>query len=814
MLTVDYKDPWQVRAGPTIGACQTLSGQPAAMSQTNPRPVTTPSIPAEARALLDGCFEQYRAKLTDIGRASIEMSGDLFDGNSFVEEKDVDEFRAKRGAWVERFAGALDELYQRRLGGVRRKGRRADFDASVSTLRVLTAFDQEKQAALVAATAFLYRLTRRELDALDLRVETLLPGSDRRDPDNPFGPPYILDAIGLSARATYPNPRIWRPFMERVVADLTPAANKVYITLNRYLADRGVLPEIKAELRARSEFRPADDKDLIPTFTQMLHDAGQSLPGGIEVPQLGDAARATVFDFAAASPHATEAIATIVPSAIAPAAADGTSTAVPAESLAAGLAALGTAAPQRGPAAAGPDELFPDLDPLMALGTSTPLFNTLGHWQRIDLPGELAKVVPSGAGAPAGAIIPLNLIPYIRAAVVDQVANPTDRITMDVIGLLFDYIFRDPSIPESMRRLFGRLQVPVLKAALLDRTFFSDRGHPARRLLDQLAEAAIGSTHDADYQARFEHEASAVVDRICRDYEIDASVFEAADGELAAFIEAEKKTLEATVRPDVAAALEAEQTESDRAEVRALLRDRLAGLVLPFEVRGFVETTWADYLTAVRRDKGAESTEWTAALRMLDDLLWSIVAKERTAQKARLTKMIPTLVLGLRKGCTAIGAPAERTKAFFDALYPLHVAAIKPRPEAPAEAEPAPPTPAEAAATGIARGRPQLDRANVHDFVSEMAVGTWLAFRQDDESQVNARLTWVSPMRTKYIFTSRSRGRAFLFSPEELAWELASGKAALVLEPVPLFDRAVSAALDTLAAQRPPGAAAPEPKVA
>ena len=255
------------------------------MTQNPSRPGPVTPIPPAAKALLDGCFEQYRAKLTDIGRASIEMSGDLFEGNAFVDEKDVAEFKAKRSAWVERFDKALGELYERRLGGGRRKGRRPDFDASISTLRVLTAFDQEKQAALVAATAFLYRLTRRELDALDLRVETLLPAGDRRDPDNPFGPPYILDAIGLSARATYPNPRLWRPFMERVVADVTPAANKIYITLNRYLADHGVLPEIKAELRARSEFRPADDKDLIPTFSQMLHDAVQALPGNVEVPQ-------------------------------------------------------------------------------------------------------------------------------------------------------------------------------------------------------------------------------------------------------------------------------------------------------------------------------------------------------------------------------------------------------------------------------------------------------------------------------------------------------------------------------------------------
>ena len=64
-------------------------------------------------------------------------------------------------------------------------------------------------------------------------------------------------------------------------------------------------------------------------------------------------------------------------------------------------------------------------------------------------------------------------------------------------------------------------------------------------------------------------------------------------------------------------------------------------------------------------------------------------------------------------------------------------------------------------------------------------------------------MTWVSPKRTKYIFTSRARGKAFLFTPEELAWEINAGNVALLLEPVPLFDRAVSAALDSLAAQRP-----------
>jgi hypothetical protein len=145
---------------------------------------------------------------------------------------------------------------------------------------------------------------------------TLMPGEGIRDFDNPFSR-HILDAIGMAARAIYPNPRIWRAFMERVVADLSPAANKVYITLNRFLADHGVLPEIKAALRARSELRPADDKDLIPTFSKMLHDAVSGLPTDVAVPNLeGTPADASVFDFAAAGERAEAAVAALLPSAV------------------------------------------------------------------------------------------------------------------------------------------------------------------------------------------------------------------------------------------------------------------------------------------------------------------------------------------------------------------------------------------------------------------------------------------------------------------------------------------------------------------
>ena len=147
-----------------------------------------------------------------------------------------------------------------------------------------------------------------------------------------------------------------------------------------------------------------------------------------------------------------------------------------------------------------------------------------------------------------------------------------------------------------------------------------------------------------------------------------------------------------------------------------------------------------------------------------------------------------------------------RARPFLEAVYELHISALKPKAESAAPA-----TPQARVASVVAAAAASEDAvptliaiANVHDFVGEMVVGTWLAFDHDGKT-INARLSWVSPMRSKYLFTTRERSRAIVATPEDLAWQLGAGKATLIVEPVPLFDRAVSAALDTPAAQKPHG---------
>ena len=726
---------------------------------------------AETRALLRECFALYKERLIDMARSSLEMSTDLFEWNSQISEAEAQQFRVRRGEWLERFARTIDDLYERRMAGQRRKGRRPDAESAGLNVKMLSDFDHKKQEALVHAMQHLHDFTRQEMAALDQRFAALVPDRHAADIDNPFAPVYVLDAIGVTSRAIYPDARVWRPLMERMLSDITPGVNKIYTALNRLLAKHEVLPEIKAALRARSALRPADDADLLPAFKDLLASAGMAGRVGSDSGQIAER------------------------------------NVLPAQTVVAALKALSQRAPA--PARDSPrprtgalDDALPDLDPMLALGGTASSIAALTALQKIDVHKEVLVEAERSLGARPNSTVPQNLVPYVREMVAGSVANPAERTTLDVVALLFEYVSRDPSIPDVLRPLLNRLQMPITKAALIDPAFFQNARNPARHTLDLLAAAMVGATDDEAYCAGLQKLATEVIDDACRNFEIDLEAFENGRRRLALFIDDESRKTAAAVGADIRSASAAEQSESDRGRVRGLVRDRLAGLDIPATIRGFAETTWADYLTALRKEHGENSVNAADALRTLDDLTWSIAAKERTGQKARLAKMIPSLVGALRKGAKAVSLSDERTKSFLDELYNLHIAAIKER-EAPQAiaAAPLPRTLAEAARTKPASDATGAAVASIHDFVSEMVPGTWLAF-QSERGLVHARLVWTGALRMTYVFASRSGLFVYAYSPEDLANAMAAGNVSLMLEPVPLFDRAVSSALNALAARR------------
>ena len=709
----------------------------------------TRGISDSSRLVLEECFELFHLTCTGLAKLSIETSNDLFELDPRVTEQEVYEFRSKRGEWLNKFDSALRESFARRLAGKPRTGRRPDAVQSYDALRVMSERDTTKQSALEGVSRRLDEAAKQELEALNCRVCMLLGEPPHTDFDSPFSPAYLLDAIGATSRLLYPESRIWQPLMERIAGDFVPAINKTYLQLNRFLAEHRILPEIGAKLRARSTLRPADDKQLLPLMSRLMNDVHASFQAWRTLDP--ETAQKVGFELAAlpANPYTAEGA----------------------------TAASAEAAPS--------SDAFPRLDAMLSAGSQAGVLEMLDRWQRADpMDAYLDSVAASGSDAGA---IPVNRIPWLQAAVNGQLTGEEGRAALDFVAFLFDYVFHDASIPPRFKAILGGLQIPIAKVALAHRDFFIDDNHPARRFINELAAAAVGADDDEQYAKNLAEVATKIVAIIRAEFVLDTDTFEGACGALQKLRDYWQKHVATATQRYVDSALTDEWRDAHRSRVRVLIRAKLAGVDVPLDVRGFIGTVWAEYMTLLRQARGTQSDDYAAAVKAMDDMLWSIAAKARKGQKARLSKMIPGLVRSLRAGGEAVQASQDRMQRFLSALYDLHIEAI--RPDA-----------AERAGGRAAYDLPFANRqiVNLHDFVADLVEGTWLAFDRDG-IRVQARLAWISPWRSNYVFSTPSGSEVIVFTPEDLAWEMSNGKISLILEPVTLFDRAVSATLEYLA---------------
>jgi hypothetical protein len=98
--------------------------------------------------------------------------------------------------------------------------------------------------------------------------------------------------------------------------------------------------------------------------------------------------------------------------------------------------------------------------------------------------------------------------------------------TIDMVGMLFEYILADENLPDSIKTLLSHLHTPFLKLAFTDDSFFENEGHKSRILLDSLADAGTNFvSHDGTSQYQMYDEIKKVVQRIVKEFKNDVGLF-------------------------------------------------------------------------------------------------------------------------------------------------------------------------------------------------------------------------------------------------------------------------------------------------
>jgi hypothetical protein len=543
------------------------------------------------------------------------------------------ELNRKQSAFAMVFNEKLDDslaLEMRRRDG----SARTTTSAGASSWQSLTLVDDRDVEIQVSAERFAHTLQHdcewelRELDALMIGLlHNPHSGPSEAELRNPLRPEVIGKAMVSACDTISERPAVSKVMHEQIARALASAMPGLYGTIVQELKAAGVKP---LEMTVRTVQGPGNE---LGQFTNTGYDT-LSRPTGADVVDSG-AGRLTGGS-------------------------GGLST----------RSGLGSGGPG---SAYGPSATIGQVD-----GEVMNLIRRLAMLGNIAVDTQM-EAAHSGRGLPAGPAAALpNLILANREELRRTATGSLDHMVIDVVGSLFEQILADPKVPPQMARHIARLQLPVLRAALGDATFFSSRRHPVRKLVNRMA--SLGVAFEDYNEGPGQHFLTLVRDLV------DDIV--SGDFDQMGLYEQTLDKLESFVAEQAQRDVEANSKASsllDKKEVDLLLQQRymqqlqaaLAPVAMDDFLRQFLAQVWSQALMKATTTQGPDG-ELVHRLRTAGrDLVMSVQPKGSPADRKAFLVRLPQLMKDLNEGLALIGWPEAAKKDFFDKLMPAHAHSLK-----------------------------------------------------------------------------------------------------------------------------------------
>jgi hypothetical protein len=411
-----------------------------------------------------------------------------------------------------------------------------------------------------------------------------------------------------------------------------------------------------------------------------------------------------------------------------------------------------------------------------------------------------------------------------------------DSDTVDLVGMLFDYITKDIRSDSGAQSLLTRLQVPVLRVALSDKQFFTQREHPARMLLNTIAETGSRWMDDEDADPSLVDKMQSAVDKVSSEYNGDVTLFRSLLSDLGSHMQLLARRAEVAERRHVDAAKGREKLDLARETARTAIERLLKrGSPTPL-VRTLLEQAWTDALALTILRQGEDSSAFHRRLAVADQLL----RREPTADTPADRMLRQELDVGLSQ----VGLHGDDVRAVLGRLFPNIAAANdgtvpksgtdlglaandparpaetpKPAAEAPRAANDAEVESATALALKLksrARlGGDQPEPARVAkvagpsltpeeqqtlDRIRTLPFGTWFEFTTNQQgATVRRKLAWFSTLTGRCLFVNQRGARTDEKTLEQLARDIVRKQAKVYTEkPESLIDRAWKAITGSL----------------
>jgi hypothetical protein len=392
-----------------------------------------------------------------------------------------------------------------------------------------------------------------------------------------------------------------------------------------------------------------------------------------------------------------------------------------------------------------------------------------------------------------------NVLRQMRDADEFRSAPELDRGTLDALAEVFDFVFADQSIPKEMKIIIGRLQIPILKAAMIDRDFFLSDQHPARRLVDTLAGASVTWAPEKGESDPLYVRIESTVQRVLTEFEDDLELFVDLLRDFTEFLFESEQQASARAAPTEAFEKNGESRELALSQADELIHQHLRALnpeypLAPFLVP-FLTFQWRDVIAHNLQRGGDSQAACGLAVSTMDRLIWSTQPKTTSEQRRELVAVLPELVRQLNLELDAMDWAGEPRATFTRRLIATHTMAIRLKQAAVTDTRAAAIESLEgkAALQQLQERRAARQVSDQDDFdavVQGFRRGLWFDVEVEPGTRGRCRLSWVSPMRTRLLFTNREGFEAFVRSEREVAAMLRMGRLR-VLDQEPIIGRAL-----------------------
>ncbi|WP_369915757.1 DUF1631 domain-containing protein [Xanthomonas sp. NCPPB 3005] len=376
---------------------------------------------------------------------------------------------------------------------------------------------------------------------------------------------------------------------------------------------------------------------------------------------------------------------------------------------------------------------------------------------------------------------------------------PQDADTFDLLGLLYAEIEREVRSDAPAAALLERLQVPLVRAALQDSAFFVRSQHPARELLNAVAESGATWLSEEDTDPQLLLKLNQTVDRVVEEYEGDEQVFEQAHQDIQAQYRALAHKAEIAERRHIEAARGKERLEVAKELASSTLEALCRTWQPPKFVQALLNQAWSDVLTLTLLRQGEDSDAWRER-QQLSQCIAEVTCRASGGEPD------PELAGEVRSALLQVGYHQDEAEAIARRLStPGGGDTLTSRTELSAKLK----ARTRLGDQGEDGERPLLAPRNdaeqaAYTRLRSLPFGTWFEFVTNQQGDLKRqRLSWYSPITDRALFVNQRGHKTAEYSLDALSRLLAQNQARIVTEDrARLIDRAWHAtvrALRTLA---------------